>query len=61
MKKPCWSLPIWMNLERLNDSELIEMLEYIRDENGEKVNLYQLRRYLREKRAAYNQKAQAPE
>lgn len=35
-------------LSRLTDSELIELLPYIRDEEGEKVNLLQLRRILRE-------------
>ena len=37
------------NLARCTDQELIETLPYIRDENGEKVNLLQLRRILREK------------
>ena len=44
------SLPIWKALDRLNDSELIEMLPYIRDEEGERVNLHPLRRYLRKMR-----------
>ena len=35
-------------ISRLTDSELIDLLPYIRDENGEKVNLLQLKRYLRE-------------
>lgn len=47
------TLPIWMALERLPDDELIELLPYIRDEEGERMNLMQLRRYLREKRAEY--------
>ncbi len=33
---------------RLSDLELIEMLPYIRDENGEKVSLVELRHILRE-------------
>ena len=45
-----WSLPLWQALERMSDQELIGMLKYIRGENGERVNLFQLRRYLREKR-----------
>jgi len=45
--------PIWVVLERLRDDELIELLPYIRDEEGERMNLMQLRRYLREKRAEY--------
>jgi hypothetical protein len=32
----------------LSDSELVEMLKYIRDENGEKVNLIELKHILRE-------------
>ena len=36
------------NLARCTDQELIECLPYIRDEEGEKVNLLQLKRYLRE-------------
>ena len=46
-----WSLPIWEALDRMSDTELIEMLPYIRDEEGQKVNLFQLRRYLNTKRA----------
>lgn len=53
MREASWSLPIWQALERLSDKELVEMLKYIRDENGERVNLLQLRRYLREKRAEH--------
>ena len=48
-----WSLPIWMALERMRDEELIELLPYIRDEEGQRVNLLQLRRYLRGKRAEH--------
>ena len=36
------------NLARLTDRELIEMLPYICDENGEKVSLIELKHYLRE-------------
>ncbi len=54
MSEVRWSLPIWMALERMSDEELIGMLPYIRDEEGYKVNIFQLRRYLREKRAAYD-------
>ena len=46
-----WSLPIWEALDRMSDTELIEMLPYIRDEEDQKVNLFQLRRYLNTKRA----------
>ena len=48
-----WSLPIWIALERMRDEELIELLPYIRDEEGQRVNLLQLRRYLRGKRAEH--------
>lgn len=34
----------------LSDTELIEMLKYIRDENGEKVSLIELKHILREGR-----------
>ena len=44
-------LPIWMAMERLTDDELIEMLPFIRDQDGNRVNLFQLKRYLKEKRA----------
>lgn len=33
---------------QLDDSELIEALPYIRDEDGEKVSLVELKHYLRE-------------
>ncbi len=33
---------------RLPDSELIPMLKYIRDENGERVSLVELKHYLKE-------------
>ena len=36
-------------MSRCTDEELIELLPYIRDENHEKVNLLQLKRFLREK------------
>ena len=32
----------------LSDSELIEMLRYIRDENGERVSLIELKHILKE-------------
>jgi hypothetical protein len=35
-------------MSRLSDQELIEMLPYIRDENGDRVSLIELRHYLRE-------------
>lgn len=35
------------NLARLTDDELISVLPWIRDENGEKVSLIELRHYLR--------------
>jgi len=34
----------------LSDAELVEMLKYIRDENGEKVSLIELKHFLREGR-----------
>jgi len=34
----------------LSDQELIECLPYIRDENGEKVNLIELKHALKERR-----------
>ena len=36
-------------MKRLSDLELIEMLPYIRDENGEKVSLIELKHYLNER------------
>lgn len=36
------------NLMRCSDQELIAMLPYIRDENGERVSLVELKHYLRE-------------
>ena len=36
-------------LARLSDSDLISLLPYIRDENGEKVSLIELKHYLRAK------------
>lgn len=54
------TMPIWMALERLPDEELIPVLKYIRDENGDLVNLLQLRRYLREKRKEYEQSSILP-
>lgn len=38
------------NLLRCSDKELIEILPYIRDENGEKVNLIELKHCLREEK-----------
>ncbi len=35
------------NLMRCTDQELIALLPYIRDEDGEKVNLIELKHYLR--------------
>ena len=35
------------NLSRCSDQELIELLPYIRDENGERVSLIELKHYLR--------------
>ena len=35
----------------MDDTELIEMLKYISDENGEKVSLNELKHYLREGKA----------
>ena len=35
-------------MSRLTDRELIEMLPYIRDENGERISLIELKHYLRE-------------
>lgn len=36
-------------MKRMSDRELIEMLPYIRDENGEKVSLIELKHYLNER------------
>ena len=36
------------NLLECDDQELISMLPYIRDENGERVSLVELKHYLRE-------------
>ena len=54
------TMPIWMALECLPDDELIPVLKYVRDENGDPVNLLQLRRYLREKRKEYEQSTILP-
>lgn len=35
------------NLLRCTDGELIEILRYIRDENGERMSLVELKHYLR--------------
>lgn len=35
-------------LQRLPDADLITLLPYIRDENGEKVSLYELKHILKE-------------
>ena len=35
------------NLARCSDQELIALLPYIRDENGERVSLIELKHYLR--------------
>lgn len=35
-------------MAKLTDRELIEMLPYIRNENGEKMSLIELKHYLRE-------------
>ena len=35
-------------LRAMSDSDLIKLLKYIRDENGEKVSLIELKHYLRE-------------
>lgn len=36
------------NLLRCSDRELIEVLPYVRNENGEKVSLFELKHILRE-------------
>ena len=36
-------------MKGMSDRELIEMLPYIRDENGEKVSLIELKHYLNER------------
>ena len=36
-------------MKGMSDQELIEMLPYIRDENGEKVSLIELKHYLNER------------
>ena len=36
------------NLLRCDDLELLEVLPYIRDENGERISLIELKHYLRE-------------
>ena len=45
-------------MSRLTDRELIEMLPYIRDENGEKVSLVELKHFLREQRRAKHNELQ---
>lgn len=36
-------------LKELSDRELIEMLPYIKDENGEKVSVIELKHYMNER------------
>lgn len=40
---------------RMSDEELIEMLPYIRDENGERVSLIELKHLLREMKPKMNE------
>ena len=42
------------NLSRCSDQELIELLPYIRDENGERVSLIELKHYLRKVKEGQN-------
>ena len=42
------------NLMRLSDDELLTVLPYIRDENGEKVSLTELKHYLKEEKRRKN-------
>lgn len=46
------------NLLRCDDLELLKVLPYIRDENGEKVSLVELKHFLREKRSARHNELQ---
>ena len=36
------------NMIRMSDADLLTILPYVRDENGERVSLIELRHYLRE-------------
>lgn len=42
------------NLLRLRDDELLTVLPYIRDENGEKVSLIELKHFLKEEKRRVN-------
>lgn len=42
------------NLLRLRDEELLTVLPYIRDENGEKVSLIELKHFLKEEKRRMN-------
>ena len=37
-------------MQKMSDCELLEVLPYIRDENGERMSLIELKHYLREER-----------
>ena len=46
------------NLLRCDDLELLKVLPYIRDENGEKVSLVEMKHFLREQRRAKHNELQ---
>jgi hypothetical protein len=41
-------------LSDMSDDELVELLPYIRDENGERLNLIELKHFLRESQGDYH-------
>lgn len=41
-------------MAKLTDRELIEMLPYIRNENGERMSLIELKHYLRQEELRYD-------
>lgn len=43
-------MTILENMLRLRDEDLLVMLPYIRDENGEKVSLIELKHFLKEEK-----------
>ncbi len=43
-------MTILENMMRLHDEDLLTVLPYIRDENGEKMSLIELKHYLREEK-----------
>lgn len=52
-------MTILENMLRLRDEDLLVMLPYIRDENGEKVSLIELKHFLKEEKEKRREKTHA--